>query len=127
MHEYYLENERGDLIDAIPLCSDACHRAYAGKNYAGWSGCHELEHTDYCRNCGVVIPGLEGACECQSRNVVVNRFLSEGGEKCKHGNWIQLPLSYFVPDEEEDARDNDRSNHLRRYRLCVLEDRPLAR
>ena len=92
MHEHYIEDERGDLIDAIPLCSDACNRDYAGSAYAGWSGCHETEFTTYCANCGVVIPG-EDACECQSRNVVVNRFLSEAGEKCSHGNWIQVPYS----------------------------------
>src|SRR5574338_1711388 len=93
MHEHYIEDERGDLLDAIPLCSDACNREYAGNQYAGWNGCHELEHTDYCAACGVAIPGFEDACECQLNNVVVNRFWSETGEQCEHGNWIQVPHS----------------------------------
>lgn len=90
MHLHYIEDENGELIDAIELCSDACHRDYAGREYAGWSGCHESEHTTYCAKCGVVIPG-EDACEHQSSNVIVNRFLSDDGEKCEHGRWIQVP------------------------------------
>lgn len=92
MHQHYIEDSRGDLIDAIPLCSDACNRDYAGENYRGWNGCHEMEFTTYCRNCGVVIPGFEDACQCQRDNVFVNRFLSDDGETCEHGNWIQLPF-----------------------------------
>lgn len=93
MHLHYVEDERGDLVDAVTLCSDACNRDYAGESYAGWNGCHESEFTTYCAACGVVIPGLEDACEHQRDNVVVNRFASETGEKCEHGNWIQLPSS----------------------------------
>ena len=90
MHEHYIEDENGELVDVIPLCSDACHRNYAGSDYAGWSGCHETEFTTYCAQCGVVIPGQD-ACEHQTLNVVVNRFRSEEGERCEHGSWIQLP------------------------------------
>jgi hypothetical protein len=96
MHEYLIEDERGDTVDAVSLCSDACHRAYAGDEYAGWNGAHELEHTDYCAACGVVIPGTEDACECQRANVVVNRFPSLGGIECKHGNWIQVPIQLLA-------------------------------
>lgn len=96
MHEMIIEDERGDAVDAVPFCSDACHRDYAGAAYAGWSGCHETEFTTFCAACGVVIPGVDvdydgQPCECQSRNVVVNRFLSDEGETCEHGHWIQLP------------------------------------
>jgi hypothetical protein len=91
MHEHYIE-ENGELIDAIPLCSDACNRDYAGEAYAGWNGCHESEFTTYCANCGVVIPG-EDACEHQLDNVLVNRVLSLGGVECPHGNWIQIPAT----------------------------------
>lgn len=96
MHEMWIDDENGDLIDAVPFCCDNCHHDYAGNSYAGWNGCHETEFTTYCQNCGVVIPGFEDACECQNRNVVVNRFLSVKGEKCKHGNWIQVPSSFIA-------------------------------
>lgn len=92
MHQYTTEDTNGDLIDAVALCSDACNRQYAGENYRGWNGCIETEFTTYCANCGVVIPGQD-ACGCQIGNVVVNRFLSETGERCGHGCWIQLPHS----------------------------------
>ena len=96
----WIDDEKGDLIDAIPFCSDPCHRDYAEIEYAGWNGCHEAEFTNYCQNCGVVIPGFMDACKCQFDNVLVNRFLSEEGEKCKHGNWIQVPASYIRRDRE---------------------------
>ena len=38
MHQHYIEDAQGDLVDTIALCSDACHREYAGEDYAGWSG-----------------------------------------------------------------------------------------
>jgi len=94
MHHHRIEDERGDLVDLVTLCSDACHRDYAGDDYQGWSGCHETEFNDWCQQCGVVIPGQD-ACECQLHNVVVNRFLSDTGEKCEHGHWIQVPASYI--------------------------------
>jgi hypothetical protein len=95
MHVYLVSDETGDTVDAVSLCSDSCHREYAGDDYAGWYGCHETEHTDYCANCGVVIPGMD-ACECQFANVIVNRFLSENGERCKHGRYLQLPAANLV-------------------------------
>jgi hypothetical protein len=92
MHVFDIEDATGDLIDVIPLCSDSCHRDYAGNEYAGWNGAYESEFTTYCAQCGVVIPG-EDACEHQFANIVVNRFLSDEGEKCEHGNWIQVPAA----------------------------------
>lgn len=97
MHEMIVEDERGDVVDLLPFCSDSCHRAYAGERYAGWNGANELEHTDYCAACGVVIPCDDGTCDCQMRNVVVNRFRTEDGEQCDHGHWIQVPASYLTP------------------------------
>lgn len=90
MHEHYIEDEDGQLVDAVALCSDACNRDYAGAAYAGWNGCHEAEFTTYCAQCGVVIPG-EDSCGCQRNNVVVNRFRNAEGERCEHGHWLQLP------------------------------------
>jgi len=111
MHLHYIEDASGDLVEARELCSDACHRDYAGSDYQGWNGCHEAEHTTYCANCGVVIPGSD-ACEHQRNNVIVNRFHSDTGEKCACGQWIQQPSSYLSaydiaervqPNEEADA------------------------
>ena len=97
MHELLIEDERGDIVDALPFCSDSCHRAYAGERYAGWNGAHELEHTTFCVACGVVIAADDDdTCDCQLRNVVVNRFRSDTGETCEHGNWIQVPASYLA-------------------------------
>jgi hypothetical protein len=90
MHEFYIEDATGDLVGAVALCSDSCLRDYSLENYAGWNGAHETEFTTYCAQCGVVIPG-EDSCDHQIRNVVVNRFPSDTGEKCEHGNWIQVP------------------------------------
>lgn len=107
MHMHMIEDENGDTVDALYFCSDSCHRAHVGDDYAGWAGCHESEYTTWCDHCGVVIPGRlfmdhKGQpCECQSANVVVNRFRSEHGEKCHHGNWIQLPMSYLNAYAEE--------------------------
>jgi hypothetical protein len=99
MHIHTIDDDHGDLLDVVNLCSDSCHRAYAGDDYNGWNGCHETEHPDYCASCGVVIPGTvddDGTpCDCQTRNVVVNRFLSDDGERCEHGNWIQLPSAHL--------------------------------
>jgi hypothetical protein len=95
MHLHYIEDERGELVDLVEYCSDACNRDHNRDAYQGWSGCHEAEHTTYCAACGVVIPG-EDACEHQTDNVIVNRFLSEDGEKCEHGRWIQVPRAYLA-------------------------------
>ena len=93
MHIHSIQ-EDGQTVEQFDLCSDACNRQFAGEGYAGWNGAHEAEFTTYCASCGVAIPG-EDACEHQLTNVVVNRFLSDEGEKCEHGNWIQLPASYL--------------------------------
>jgi hypothetical protein len=96
MHVHRVESAAGDLIDLIELCSDSCHRDYAGSNYAGWDGCHESEFPTYCFQCGVVIPGVvqddSVQCDCQLQNVIVGRFPSDTGERCPHGQWIQLPM-----------------------------------
>lgn len=94
MHQHYIEDEDGQLIDVVSLCSDACHRDYAGEDCAGWNGCHEAEFTTFCAQCGVVIPGQD-ATEAQASNVVVNRFLSDEGEKDETGAWIQVPASFL--------------------------------
>jgi len=93
-------DSNGEVVDVVFLCSDACHREYAGADYRGWYGCIELEFTDYCAQCGVVLPGIyqseygdTGPCDCLLHNVVVNRFPRERGERCRHGRWIQLPAN----------------------------------
>ena len=95
MHYHYMEDESGDVVDLVPLCSDACHRDWAGEDYQGWSGCHEgSDSVEFCANCGVVAGGTY-ECDCQRDNVVVNRFLSDEGEKCEHGHWLQLPACFL--------------------------------
>jgi hypothetical protein len=37
----------------------------------------------------------EDACKHQRDNVVVNHFRSTKGEKCRHGNWLQLPADHL--------------------------------
>lgn len=93
MHYHFIEFQ-GDLVDLVPFCSDACHQAWCeeeGIEYEGWNGCQEGgDYIEFCANCGVVAGG-EYQCDHQRDNISVNRFLSEDGEKCEHGHWIQLP------------------------------------
>ncbi len=97
MHYLDIEDEHGNLADAIPLCTDSCHRDYAtrlGVTYEGWNGCHETELTTFCANCGVALAGFDNDCADIDENVIVNRFRSETGERCKRHNgahWVQLP------------------------------------
>ena len=61
-HYHELDDDQGDLVDLVTLCSDWCHRCWCDGNdaiYGGWNGCHELEFQDSCAQCGVVIPGVE--------------------------------------------------------------------
>ena len=94
-HHHVIEDASGDTVDVIILCSDSCHRDYDrdhGLPYGGWDGAHEsLDYNSYCAQCGVVAGCGPEACECQRDNIIVNRFPSENGETCEHGNWIQLP------------------------------------
>ena len=64
LHYVMIDNSEGDLIDAIPVCSESCARQYCSDNgldYDGFNGCHELEFDDYCGSCNSVIVGIEGA------------------------------------------------------------------
>lgn len=96
MHEHNIEDSRGDLVDVIPFCSDSCHRDWhlkqASAEYEGWNGAHESpDYNAYCANCGVIAGCGPESCEHQRNNILVNRFPSDEGEMCSHGNWIQLP------------------------------------
>ena len=97
MHIHAVENGAGNVVDVIPFCSDACQREYCRSHpdieYDGWHGSQEGgDSVEYCASCGVVCWGHD--CDCQRDNVVVNRFPSETGEKCEHGNWLQLPCDH---------------------------------
>jgi hypothetical protein len=104
MHMLMIQDARGDVVDVLVFCSNACHAEHAaehGLSYDGWNGAHESDSTEWCVQCGTVASvGIEDndACDCLRNNVVVNRFRSETGERCEHGNFIQLPM----PVEEED-------------------------
>jgi hypothetical protein len=97
MHYHEIDDERGDLQELVPFCSDSCHVEWCREHnveYGGWNGAHESDVTEYCANCGVIAGvGTEDddACEHQRDNVVVNRFTTEAGERCEHGKWIHLP------------------------------------
>lgn len=95
---HYLYDSSGEFI---PFCSDACLREYCIENdieYNGWNGCHEGgDYRHYCAQCGTYAGGGNGdeaPCDCMLHNVVVNRFLSDTGEQCEHGNYIQLPAQF---------------------------------
>lgn len=98
MHYHHVEDAAGDLVDLIPFCCNTCHRNWCqehGEEYGGWNGAHEgPDYVEFCANCGVVAGG-EYECDHQRDNATVNRVLSERGEKCECGNWIQLPCSYL--------------------------------
>jgi hypothetical protein len=110
MHYHFIEDDSGNVIDLVPFCSDACHRAWCadhGITYGGWNGCHEgSDSVEFCANCGTVAGGAY-ECNCQSNNVVVNRFISEHGEQCEHGHWIQLPENQFTSAYAEDDAENE--------------------
>lgn len=95
MH-YHCVEENGDIVDLVPFCCDACHQQWCrdtGTTYGGWYGAQEGgDYVEFCANCGVVAGGAY-ECDCQRDNVVVGRFVSDEGERCEHGNWIQLPAS----------------------------------
>ncbi len=107
MHYLELDDERGDLVELVPFCSDSCHKDYCDQTdetYRGWNGAHEgSDGVEFCALCGVVAGGL-GMAECQLANVVVNRLLSENGEHCTEHDkahwrihWIQLPANQLEP------------------------------
>ena len=56
MHYVTIDNSEGDLIEAVPVCSESC-----GRQYGGWNGCHELEFDDFCGSCESRIVGVLGA------------------------------------------------------------------
>ena len=94
MHYYEINDSKGDLVELVPFCSDSCHVEWCARMnlaYDGWNGAHESEYNEYCAACGVIANAGDESCEHQQDNFVVNRFLSEDGETCEHGNWIQLP------------------------------------
>lgn len=96
MHIHEIDDANGDLLTVFAFCSDSCHQDWCtatGEAYGGWNGCHEGgDYAEYCASCGVFAGGAAN-CECQSSNVVVNRFITVDGEVCEHGNYIQLPAN----------------------------------
>lgn len=100
LHYHEIDDAKGDLSELVAFCCDSCHQEWChinGYDYGGWNGCHGSDVNEYCRNCGVIANcgSEDDYCEHQADNIVVNRFLSEDGERCKHGNWIQLPVSHI--------------------------------
>ena len=56
VHQHLIEDETGDIVDAMYFCSDFCHRDYLTichrDNYNGWNGCNEVMAPEWCANCG---------------------------------------------------------------------------
>ena len=62
MHYHMIEDDSGDLIDLIELCSDECHRQWCIDNdevYQGWNGCQEQEAPAICASCGTKLITIE--------------------------------------------------------------------
>jgi hypothetical protein len=86
-HAMNLEDDRGDLVDVILFCSDACHQEYAGEAYGGWNGARDMSgDPEWCAACGVLLTALKCGCDA---GVVVNRFPVETPERCEHGGILQ--------------------------------------
>ncbi len=91
-HLQYIEDADGDLIDLEYFCSDSCARNGA-TNYQGWSGIHELEFTEWCKSCGVVIGGTDSDPQCDHLYpIVVNLIGVPVDEHCEHGNLVRSSL-----------------------------------
>ncbi len=99
MHYHYIDDARGDVVDLVPFCSAACRKEWCerrGIEYPGWNGCREGgDSEEYCAACGVICHTANDSCQCQRDNVIVNRFITPQGERCKHGSWIQLPSTHL--------------------------------
>lgn len=59
VHQHLIEDDDGDVVDVVELCTDWCHREWCaqhGAEYDGWNGCHEVqvEHGTpmLCAHCG---------------------------------------------------------------------------
>lgn len=97
-HYIDVNDTNGDLIDLIPFCCASCRTDYCRDNSIetdeNFSNAEGGDSNEYCAECGVIahIGFEEESCEHQRDNFVVNRFQSEEGEVCEHGNWIQLPV-----------------------------------
>ena len=54
------EQERdGNPVDCKHYCSDFCNRDANGENYQGFNGCHEIDYSQPCDNCGKTMLGVE--------------------------------------------------------------------
>jgi hypothetical protein len=65
MHLHLIEDDGGELVDVVELCSDECHQYYCDSNnleYRGVYGCVEAEFDTTCEECGDLIEGVEGEC-----------------------------------------------------------------
>ena len=63
MHLHLIEDQEGQLVDVVELCSDECHQLYCDHydlEYRGWNGCEEAEWNTKCEECGDFIQGVEG-------------------------------------------------------------------
>lgn len=99
MHIHPIEDADGEIIDAVNLCSDSCHRDYceaAGVDYPGWSGAHEPDPDVllYCDQCGVRLTAAPVQdCDWDCVPIDVNRLpTDEPIDHCEHGVPGQVPV-----------------------------------
>jgi len=52
-------NKSTDVIDCKYYCSDFCNQDANGENYQGFNGCHEIDDSQPCDNCGKTMLGVE--------------------------------------------------------------------
>ena len=95
-HFLYVEDNNGELVDVLNVCSDSCARQLAKREnipYDGWNGAHEVEFTTWCLNCGVVIGGIDPECD-HVYPVVVNLIGEPEREYCEHGTLIRCDVRW---------------------------------
>ena len=59
-HLHLINDKNGQVIDQKVYCSDSCNILDNDKNYKGWFGCQEIDHSQKCdnKNCNNIINGL---------------------------------------------------------------------
>lgn len=129
-YELFIEDEDGELVDALPVCSRGCARDVAriegleGDNALPLS--YEPELDTWCLGCGVIMGGYadpEGNEDCRHRYpVVVNRFLIDTPEVCEHGVTVQQPIALTVWAEEFARQDEDATEYIEERITTGLED-----
>lgn len=97
-YELLIEDDTGDTVDALPVCSRGCAKDVAFKeDLPNEPYSYEPEFDTWCVNCGVIMGGFaieDNTWHCRHRYpIIVNRFRVDVAEVCEHGVTIQQPSS----------------------------------